>query len=217
MKTAQLNGVELEYELSGSGEPLLLISPVLADWWLPLVSEPALADRYRLITYHGRGRVGSTHTPPPATIADHAADAAALLDHLDVPRAHVAGYPSGAAVALQLALAHRQLVHTLCLLELTLFSVPGAAALLQKAGPALEAYAAGDHDAPVTLFHERRQRPRLGSMPGRTRRPPPRYRGAGRQGRRHVLRRRAARPHRMGLRPRPSSRHPAAGAVLAGC
>ncbi len=35
MDDAQVNGVELEYEVVGSGEPVLLISPVLADGFLP--------------------------------------------------------------------------------------------------------------------------------------------------------------------------------------
>jgi hypothetical protein len=67
MERAQVNGVELEYEVVGSGEPVLLISPVLADGFLPLVSEPALLNSYQLIRYHKRGWVGSTHTSPPAT------------------------------------------------------------------------------------------------------------------------------------------------------
>ena len=92
---AQVNGVELEYEVVGSGEPVLFISPVLADGFLPLFSDPALADRYQLIRYHKRGWVGSTHTPPPVRIATHAADAAALLEHLGVPRAHVTGHSTG--------------------------------------------------------------------------------------------------------------------------
>ena len=63
MKRATVNGIELEYEIMGSGEPVLLISPVLTDGFLPFLSEPALADRYRLIRYHKRGWAGSTHTP----------------------------------------------------------------------------------------------------------------------------------------------------------
>ena len=104
MQSVTVNGVELEYEAIGRGEPVLLVSPVLADGFLPLVSEPALTDRYRCIRYHKRGWAGSTHTPPPVTIADHAADAAALLEHLGIRSAHIAGHSSGAAVALQLAL-----------------------------------------------------------------------------------------------------------------
>lgn len=152
MSRAKVNGVELEYEKSGSGEPVLLISPVLADGFLSLLEEPALTGNYQLITYHKRGWVGSTHTPPPVTIADHAADAAALLDHLGVPRAHIVGHSSGAAVGAQLALDRPEMVATLALLELSFFSVSSAGAILAKAGPAFDAYAAGDRETAVKLF-----------------------------------------------------------------
>lgn len=152
MKKARLDGVELEYEVIGSGEPVLLIGPVLAEGLLPLVSQPALADDYRLIHYHKRGWAGSTHTPPPVDIARHAADAAALLDHLGVPRAHVAGHSSGAAVAAQLALDDPEKVHSLILLELTVFSVPSGPAFLAEAGPAIAAYEGGDHEGAVAMF-----------------------------------------------------------------
>ena len=69
MQSARVNGIDLEYEVSGSGEPVLLISPVIADGFLPLLAEPALADRHQLIRYHKRGWVGSTHTPPPVSVA----------------------------------------------------------------------------------------------------------------------------------------------------
>src|SRR5687767_8454828 len=124
MKSVEVNGVELEYEATGSGEPVLLISPVVADGFLPLVSEPALADRHQLIRYHKRGWCGSTDTGAPVSVADHAADAAALLDRLGVPRAHIAGHSSGGAVALQLALDHPERVQTLALLELSLLKLP---------------------------------------------------------------------------------------------
>src|SRR6185295_3043164 len=116
MKKAKINGIELEYEVTGSGEPLLLVSPVLADGFGPLISERALADRYRVVAYHKRGWVGSTRTPGPVTVEEHAADAAALLDHLDIRRAHVGGHSSGAPVALQLALDRPERVHSLVLL-----------------------------------------------------------------------------------------------------
>ena len=152
MDIAKVDGIELEYEAVGSGEPVLLVSPVLADGLVPLLSQPEVADRYRLIRYHRRGWVGSTHTAPPVTIADHAADARALLDHLGVPCAHVAGHSSGAAVAAQLAVDHPDAVHTLLLLELSLLSVPSGAVFFQQAGPALEAYGNGDHEAAFAAF-----------------------------------------------------------------
>ena len=152
MRHARVNGVSLEYDITGQGEPVLLISPVLADGFLPVLSEPSLARAYQLITYHKRGWMGSTHTLPPVSVADHAADAAALLAHLGVRRAHVVGHSSGAAVAVQLALMQPEVVHTLALLELSLLSVPGAAGFLQKAGPAFEAYAAGQHETALAVF-----------------------------------------------------------------
>jgi pimeloyl-ACP methyl ester carboxylesterase len=152
MQSVRVNGVELEYELLGTGEPVVLISPVLADGFLPLLTQAALADRYQLIRYHKRGWVGSTHTAPPVSVEDHAADAAALLDHLGVPRAHIAGHSSGAAVAVQLALDHPEYVHTLLLLELSLLSLPGGEDFFTQAGSAFEAYAAGDHAGALAIL-----------------------------------------------------------------
>jgi pimeloyl-ACP methyl ester carboxylesterase len=149
---AHVNGVTLAYDVTGNGEPVLFISPVLADGFQPLVSEPSLAQGYQLITYHKRGWGSSTHTPPPVTVEDHAADAGALLAHLGIKRAHVVGHSSGAAAAAQLALAQPAVVHTLALLELSLLSVPAAAGLLQQAGPAFDAYAAGRRELALATF-----------------------------------------------------------------
>jgi pimeloyl-ACP methyl ester carboxylesterase len=152
MQSVKVNGVELEYEVTGAGEPVLLVSPVIADGFLPLVAEPALADRYQLIRYHKRGWVGSTHTPPPVSVADHAADAAALLDHLGLRPVHIAGHSSGAAVAAQLALDHPEYVHTLVLLEPSLISVPSLDAFFAQVEPAFEAYGSGDHAGALAIF-----------------------------------------------------------------
>ena len=152
MKTARVNGVELEYQILGAGEPMLLISPVLADGFVPLVAERVLADRCQLVVYHKRGWVGSTRTPGPVTIADHASDASALLDHLGISRAHIAGHSSGGAVALQLALDHPEKVHSLLLLEVSLLTMPSAPAFLAKAGPAFDAFGSGNRERALELF-----------------------------------------------------------------
>jgi len=152
MQSVKVNGIAMEYEVLGAGEPVLLIDMLLADCFLPLLSEPALADRYQLIRYHKRGWVGSTHTPAPVSIADHAADAAALLDHLGVRRAHIVGHSTGASIAAQVALDHPEAVHTLTLLEPTMLSVPSGEAFLEQAGPAFEAYASGDHAGAFAMF-----------------------------------------------------------------
>jgi pimeloyl-ACP methyl ester carboxylesterase len=152
MERAKVNGIELEYEVKGSGEPVLLISPVIADGFVPFLSAPGLVNRCRLIRYHRRGWSGSTHTAPPVTIRDHAADAAALLEHLDVDSAHVVGHSSGGSIAMQLAFERPELVHSLALLEPTLFSVPSAQGVFDRAASSLQAYSDGDHEKAVAGF-----------------------------------------------------------------
>jgi pimeloyl-ACP methyl ester carboxylesterase len=152
MDIARVNGIEIEYEVVGTGEPVLLISPVLADGFVPLLSAASLTARYQLIRYHKRGWVGSSHTSPPVTVATHADDASALLHHLGVDRAHVVGHSSGAAAAAELALRHPDKVHTLVLLELSLLSVPAGAAFFEAAAPAFDAYHHGDHEHAFARF-----------------------------------------------------------------
>ena len=152
MKRVSVNGIELEYEARGSGEPVLLISSVIPDGLLPFASAPALVDRYELIRYHRRGWCGSTHTPAPVSLRDHAADAAALLEYLGVTSAHVAGHSSGGSIAMQLAVERPDLVHTLVLLEPSVFSVPSAPSLFNRAAPALDAWRNADHETAVASF-----------------------------------------------------------------
>jgi pimeloyl-ACP methyl ester carboxylesterase len=148
MDRARLDGVELEYQVVGSGEAVLLIPPgPLADGFLPFLSQAPLADHYRLIQYHRRGQVASSQATPPVGYAEQAADAAGLLSHLGVSRAHVVGHSTGANVALQLALDRPEVVQTLALLEPWLTAAPSASAFFAQAGPAMEAYGSGDKEA----------------------------------------------------------------------
>ncbi len=90
---AQVNGVELEFQVWGAGEPVLLIhGSILADAYAPLLAEPRLTEQYRLISYHRRGFAGSTHPDGPVGIAQQAADGRALMQRLGVDRAHVVGH-----------------------------------------------------------------------------------------------------------------------------
>ena len=153
MEKAKINGVELEYEVEGSGEPVILIGTgPIADSFLPFFSKNALVERYRLIRYHQRGQVGSTQSTGPVSFVAYAADAAALLGHLGIGRAHVAGHSTGAIIALQLAADRPDLVQTLALLEPPLAGVPSAGAFFDKVGPALAAYGAGDRAGAMAAF-----------------------------------------------------------------
>jgi pimeloyl-ACP methyl ester carboxylesterase len=118
VERAVVDGITLEYEVAGSGEPVVFIHGVLiADAFRPLLVEARLAGRHRLITYHRRGYMGSSLTPGPISIGRQAADCWGLLAQLGVRRAHVVGHSFGGCVALQLALDAPGMVHSLALLE----------------------------------------------------------------------------------------------------
>jgi pimeloyl-ACP methyl ester carboxylesterase len=118
MQRVSLNGVDLEYDVQGAGEPLLLIhGSILADAFFPLLTEPRIANHYRVISYHRRGFAGSSRASVPFTIAQQATDGRALLQHLGIPRAHVAGHSYGAAIAIQWAFDAPTAIQSLALLE----------------------------------------------------------------------------------------------------
>jgi len=115
---ANVNGVELEYQERGSGEPVVLLhGGLLADENTPLLNEAGLTDNYRVINYHRRGFAGSDHPEGKAQISDQVADCIALLDQLGVEKAHVVGHSLGGTIAIQLALDAPDRVHTLALME----------------------------------------------------------------------------------------------------
>ncbi len=125
MELARINGAEIEYEISGTGEPVLFLHGVLlGDSFRPVLSEPGVANRHRCILYHRRGYIGSRPGPSADSIAEAAADCRALLHHLDVERVHVVGHSYGGVVALRLALDAPEMVHSLSLLEAALLVGP---------------------------------------------------------------------------------------------
>src|SRR5262245_24466092 len=99
-------GVRLNVSQTGTGEPLLLIMGTSGSlgFWDPLVAP--FADHHRVIAYDSRGLGQSERGDQRMTMASLAADAAALLDALEIERTHVLGWSLGSAVAQELALAH---------------------------------------------------------------------------------------------------------------
>jgi pimeloyl-ACP methyl ester carboxylesterase len=115
---AVADGVELEYELRGTGAPVVLIHHgVGVDWWEPLLAEPALADGHRVLTYHRPGFRGSGPLPGPLELAGEARRCAALMRAVGLERAHIVGHSSSGMIALQLALDDPDAVQSLALLE----------------------------------------------------------------------------------------------------
>jgi pimeloyl-ACP methyl ester carboxylesterase len=154
MEHAKVNGVELEYEVVGSGEAVLLIHGAhIADALQPLVVEPAL-ERFQRVRYHRRGLGGSSYPVDagPTSVAVQVQDAIGLLDHLGADRAHVVGHSLGGAIALELAAQHPTRVASLILLEPMLLITLAGAAFARALAPLTDRYQAGDAEGAVHGF-----------------------------------------------------------------
>lgn len=105
----------------GKGEPVLLIhgfaSSYLVNWISPGWVKTLTEAGYRVIALDNRGHGRSTKSYNPAayTPSEMATDAAALLDHLGIEKAHVFGYSMGARISAFLALEHPEKIATLIL------------------------------------------------------------------------------------------------------
>lgn len=112
-------GSELAYEVTGDsdGEAVLLIhGSAMADAFALLILEPALAE-YRLVTYHRRGYGDSGEYEGASLLGQQAEDALALLDHLNIDRAHLVGHSGGGSIALAIASAAPSRVGSIVSLE----------------------------------------------------------------------------------------------------
>jgi pimeloyl-ACP methyl ester carboxylesterase len=154
---ATVGGVELEYEARGTGEPVVLVhAGIFASWFKPLLGEPALAARYRLVSYHRVGYAGSGRIAGPVSLAQQATQLRELMRHLGIPRAHLVGHSSGGNIALQLALDDPDAVQSIVLMEPAL-PVPnlGPERMLSTRAamaPSLQAYKTGDKARAVDGF-----------------------------------------------------------------
>ena len=116
-------GLELAYFDEGdpSGRPVLLIhgfaSSAMVNWVHPGWLQTLAASGHRVIAIDNRGHGGSDKPHDPAAYHPSlmAADAAALLDHLDIGRADVFGYSMGARISAFLTVEHPDRVRSLVL------------------------------------------------------------------------------------------------------
>jgi pimeloyl-ACP methyl ester carboxylesterase len=149
VRSADVNGVRLEYEVRGAGPPVVFVHAGLyADWFKQLATEPVLADHFRLVTYHRIGYAGSEHVDRRVGLTEQGDHCRCLMDHLGIGRAHLVGHSSGANIAMQVALRYPPAVASLALIEPAFPVVPGGPA----AGQAVQRYGAGDAAAAVDTW-----------------------------------------------------------------
>ena len=127
MSTAALRatnaGVELAYEVRGDGPPLLLVQGLGyggSGWG---GAHELLAESFGVVSFDNRGFGRSDSPPGPYSVADLAADTAAVLDAAGLDRAHVLGVSLGGMVAQELALTRPERIDRLVLVSTT----PGGA------------------------------------------------------------------------------------------
>jgi pimeloyl-ACP methyl ester carboxylesterase len=108
-----VGGAEIYYEIHGDGPPLVLLHGGVdpsQTFGAPLA---AMAKTHKVIAIHMRGHGFSTDSDAPWSAELMADDVAAVLQHLGIGKAGFMGYSLGAAVALQVAIRHPELVEKL--------------------------------------------------------------------------------------------------------
>jgi pimeloyl-ACP methyl ester carboxylesterase len=109
----KVNGMQMYYEVSGAGDPLIVLHGAYMN--IPMMGAiiPKLAKTHRVyaIEFQGHGR--TTDIDRPITYPNLADDVAAFMDAVGLQKADVFGYSMGAEVGLQLAIRHPAKVNKL--------------------------------------------------------------------------------------------------------
>lgn len=117
MSKIQSNNINLYYEVSGDGQPVVFIHGLgssIRDWEFQV---PEFSKSYQVITFDLRGHGRSDKPKGPYHIPMFAADLASLLSVLGLAAAHIVGISLGGAVAFQFALDHPAMVKTLTIVN----------------------------------------------------------------------------------------------------
>ena len=106
----KVNGMEMYYEVSGEGTPLV----VLHGAYMNIVSMgaiiPKLAEHHKVYALEFQGHGRTTDVDRPITYPNLADDVAAFMDAVGLKQADVFGYSMGAVAGLQLAIRHPEKV-----------------------------------------------------------------------------------------------------------
>jgi pimeloyl-ACP methyl ester carboxylesterase len=109
----KINGMQLYYEVSGAGEPLIVLHGAYMN--IPSMGSiiPRLAKTHRVYALEFQGHGRTTDIDRPITYQHLADDVAAFMDSVGIARADVFGYSMGAIAGLQLAIRHPARVNRL--------------------------------------------------------------------------------------------------------
>src|SRR5580658_1873508 len=112
MPIAQVNGQRIHYQdTGGAGPPVIFSHGLFMDHEMFAPQVAALKGRYRVITWDERGHGGTAGASlDPFSYYDSADDLVALLGHLGIGRAVLAGMSQGGFLSLRVALIHPEVV-----------------------------------------------------------------------------------------------------------
>jgi pimeloyl-ACP methyl ester carboxylesterase len=113
---ATVNGLQLYYEIHGSGYPLVLLhgggSTILTTYGTIL---PELAKTHQVIAIESQAHGHTADIDRPFTFEQDADDVSALLQQLNIPKADIMGFSNGGTTALQIGIRHPEQVNKLIL------------------------------------------------------------------------------------------------------
>jgi pimeloyl-ACP methyl ester carboxylesterase len=112
---AEVNGQRLYYEEHGEGEPLLCVMGLGGDLTAWILQVPVFSRDHRLIVFDNRDVGRSSQAGGDYEVADMAADALGLADHLGLDTFHLLGLSLGGAISQEIALNAPERVRTLTL------------------------------------------------------------------------------------------------------
>jgi pimeloyl-ACP methyl ester carboxylesterase len=159
MSTVRVNGVDLYYELSGSGEPLVLVHGSWGDHhnWDPVVA--SLSESFRVLAYDRRGHSASERPAGQGSVFEDADDLAALVEELELAPAHIAGNSFGAVVVLRAAIRSPEVFRSLIAHEPPLFPLlagtelePALEEVQRRIAAVVGPLEAGDREGAARLF-----------------------------------------------------------------
>jgi len=109
----KVNGMQMYYEVSGAGDPLIVLHGAYMN--IPSMGAiiPKLAMTHKVYALELQGHGRTTDIDRPITYPNLADDVAAFMDAVGLPKADVFGYSMGSAAALQLAIRHPEKVNKL--------------------------------------------------------------------------------------------------------
>ena len=109
----EVNGMQMYYEVSGQGDPLVVLHGAYMN--IPSMGEiiPRLAESHTVYALEFQGHGRTTDIDRPITYPNLADDVAAFMDAVGLEKADVFGYSMGAAAGLQVAIRHPEKVNKL--------------------------------------------------------------------------------------------------------